>query len=104
MIQLTSEQAIAYGESGEWKNLDDRTLAIFQLQQDCLCIPFDRFHEAVERAAGRPVWTHEFALNRDGLLAEIMGDKPAPTLAEIFGLIPPEKLMVVAVGKEEAAT
>ena len=99
MIQLTSEQAIAYGESREWEKLDDRTLAIFQLQQTCLCIPFGRFHEAVEKAAGRPVWTHEF-VEPKALLAEILDGKPAPTFAEIMSMLPADKTVVVAMPEE----
>lgn len=55
------------------------------------------FHEAVEKALGRPVWTHEFGLNWDGLKKELMGEAPAPTMQEIIDLIPEEKRIIVEV-------
>ncbi|WP_443018188.1 DUF7736 domain-containing protein [Sphingobium sp. TKS] len=43
--------------------------ALFQLGQDCLCMPFTRFMEGVSALLRRPVFTHEFA-NPDVLWAE----------------------------------
>jgi len=94
MIQLNKEQAIAYAESREWEKLDDRTLALFQLDQKLLCVPFDRFHQAVERSCGRPVYSHELGLYRDELFSEILGDRPAPSLDEIMSLLPANKTIV----------
>lgn len=80
--QLTRDEAVALYESGKWKTWPAAELAVFQLQQDRLCVPFDAFHGAVEKLLGRPVYTHEFGLNRAGLLAEAQravgqtGDKP----------------------------
>lgn len=74
MEQLTTEQAIAFHDSGAWQKWDAKTRALFQMEQACLCMPFGEFHKAVEDALGRPVWTHEFGLNRDGLLAELQGN------------------------------
>jgi hypothetical protein len=34
-------------------------------------MPFDVFHEAVEKTIGRPVFTHEFGVNANGIRAEI---------------------------------
>ena len=72
-----------------------KQIARFQLFQKRLCMPFPRFHKAMEEALGRPVWTHEFGLNLQGLQAELLGIKGAPTFEEILGLIPPDKLIVV---------
>jgi hypothetical protein len=94
--QLTKEEAIALHDSGEWKKWSHEQRAVFQMNQECLCMPFGVFHEAVEKALGRPVWTHEFGLNVEGLKAELAGKQDAPTMAEIIGLIPAEKLLVVA--------
>lgn len=60
--QLTREEAIALDDSGWWKDKTAWEIAGFQLNQPRLCMPFDKFHEAVEAALGRPVWTHEFAV------------------------------------------
>ena len=95
--QLTELEAIHIAESGVWKDWTHRQRAEFQLTQNRLMMPFGVFHEAVEKALGRPVWTHEFGLNHEGLLRELLGDAPPPTMAEIIALIPTEKLMIVEV-------
>ena len=58
---MTREQAIAIGESGWWKLYPARDVALAQLRQPFLCMPFGDFHRIVEDAIGGPVWTHEFA-------------------------------------------
>ena len=92
--KITRAYAKALYESGFWESMSDKERAMFQLFEDRLCMPFDVFHAAIEKALGRPVWTHEFALNRAGLQAELLGDAPRPTMDEIVGLIPAEKLIV----------
>jgi len=67
----------------------------FQLFQDKLCIPFDIFHAAIERVLDRPVWTHEFGLNHDGLVAEYLGKTPKPSFEDIMNLIPEEKRVIL---------
>jgi hypothetical protein len=94
MEQLTKEQAIAFAESGDWKDWTAQEIVKFQLFQDKLCMPFDVFHEAVEKVLGRPVWTHEFALV-DHLRDEYLTLRPKPTLEEILSLIPEEKLIIL---------
>ncbi len=74
-VQLTKEQAIEFAENGAWKEMTFRQRAEFQMLQRLLCMPFDIFHGAVEKTLGRPVYTHEFGLNRDGLIAEIFEGK-----------------------------
>jgi len=92
---MTKEQAIQIHDSGVWREWTDRQRAEFQLSEDLLCMPFDVFHESVEKALGRPVWTHEFGLNRDGLISELLGDKPAPTFEQIMEMIPAEKRIIL---------
>lgn len=99
---MTREQAIAFHDSGAWRKLSPATLALFQLTQSKLGVPFGEFHKAVEIALGRPVWTHEFALNREGLLAELQGKAATPSLEEVIGLIPSEKLLVLALPRTRA--
>jgi hypothetical protein len=79
ITQLTQEQAVACAETRQWKSWDAKTRAMFQFNQKYLCMPFDVFHKATEDALGRPVFTHEFGLNPDGLLSELQGIKEAPT-------------------------
>lgn len=91
MKQLTKEEAIAFGESKCYEGWSYRQIAEFQIQQCKLCIPFDVFHEAIEKTLGRPVYTHEFALNIEGLKEEIFGEKEPPTLEDIINMIPNDK-------------
>jgi hypothetical protein len=88
MKQLTTEQAIAFHNSGAWKAMSAKERAVFQMQQDKLCMPFGEFHKAVEETLDRPVWTHEFGLNSDGIRAELEGKAKAPTFAEILAMLP----------------
>lgn len=95
MKQLTKEQAIAFGENQCYEGWSARQIAEFQLEQNRLCIPFDIFHKAITEALGRPVYTHEFALNRDGLKKELNGEKEPATLEEILDLIPKDKRIII---------
>jgi hypothetical protein len=97
MEQLTKEQAIAFYDNRNWEQLTTHERAMFQIEQDLLCIPFDKFHEAVEETLGRPVWTHEFA-NRDRLRAELEGKAKAPSFAQILAMLPPKKTIVIVHG------
>ena len=100
---MTSEQAIALSESGFWEDMTPDEIARFQLHTDMLCMPFGVFHEAVEMALGRPVWTHEFA-SPGRLIAELDGDAPQPSMMEILELIPAEKRIVVMVDEDSSTT
>jgi hypothetical protein len=73
MKQLTKEQAIAFCENKCYEGMTYRQIAEFQIEQDRLCMPFDIFHEAIEKTLGRPVFTHEFAF-ADGLRKELYGE------------------------------
>lgn len=92
---MTKDEAVALMATKFWENMSHEDRAKFQLYEDRLCMPFDVFHEAIEKALGRSVWTHEFALNRDGLKEELLGEAEGPTMADIFNLIPEEKRLVV---------
>ena len=94
---MTEEQAIGFATEELWKPLSYRQRAELQFTEDRLCMPFAVFHEALEKALDRPVWTHELGLNREGIRAELFQGKPPPTLDEIMGLIPPEKRLIVVV-------
>ena len=92
---MTKEQAIALRESKFWEGMTHRQIAELQMCEEWLCMPFSVFHEAVEKALGRPVFTHEFGLNYQGLKDELFNGKAAPSLEEIINLIPEEKRIIV---------
>lgn len=96
-FELPKEKAIELYESEFWKPMSFRERATFQLYCDLLCMPFDVFHEAMEKALGRGVYTHEFGLNRDRLIAELRGEAPAPSLEDIINLIPEDKRVILVV-------
>ena len=93
---MTTEEAITLAESKFWEPLSYYDRAIFQLFENKLCMPFGVFHEAMEKALGRPVYTHEFSSEgNERLKREILGEKSEPTMAEIINLIPPEKRILI---------
>jgi hypothetical protein len=92
--QLTKKQAVAIHDSGLWKNWTDEEIVKLQLYQRLLCIPRTRFHEAIEKVLGRPVWTHEFA-SQENLMAEYEGKRPKPTFEEIVDLLPKDKTIIM---------
>ena len=98
---MTHDEALALFEAGFWREMTLYERAKFQLFEPRLCMPFSVFHEALEHALGRPVWTHELALNFDGIKREFMGDAPRPTFEEIAALIPPEKRLLLYVQGEK---
>lgn len=91
---MTKQDALKLAESRFWESLDHRARAEFQLQEPRLCMPFSVFHEAVEKAIGRPVWSHEF-VDPAHLLGEIRGEEPRRTVQQILDLLPPEKRIVL---------
>ena len=76
---MTKKEAIKLYESEFWKDMSLRDRAVFQMFEDRLCMPFGIFHEVVEKTLGRPVFTHEFGFNRDGIKKELMEEAEAPT-------------------------
>jgi hypothetical protein len=92
---IGKEKAIQLYNSNWWEGLSYREIAEFQLFTTELCCPFDVFHEAVEKSLGRPVFTHEFGLNYQGICKEFLGEKESPTMDEILNLIPQENLIVI---------
>ena len=100
MEQLTHEEAIAIYDSKCWESWDNAKVARLQLFQNYLFLPFGKFHEAVEEILCRPVWTHEFA-NRERLVDEMLGKRPAPTMQEIIDMIPEKKRIIIELPKQE---
>ena len=97
MKQLTEQEAINFANNKLYEKMSEKERAIFQMTQDRLCMPFDVFHEAVEHTLGRPVFTHELALTREGILKELNGESEPPTFQEILDLIPKDKQVIVAI-------
>ena len=98
MKQVTKKEAIAIAESKVWKKWSDDEVVRFQLFQNRLCLPFSRFHEAVEKVLNRPVYTHEFGTEGViGLKKEYLGVKKAPTFEKIIDLIPEEKRLIIKI-------
>ena len=93
---MTTEEAIALYNTGFWEHLTNEEIAKFQLVEDCLCMPFGVFHAAIEKTLGRPIYKHELALNRDGLIKELLEGGPPPTLQGIIEMIPEEKRIIIA--------
>ncbi len=96
--QLSKEQAVAFFDSKAWEQMTDRQIVELQLFTERLCIPFGRFHQAIEAVLGRSVWTHEFVLNLVGIQQEFLGNRKPPTMAEIIELIPEDKRIVIIGG------
>lgn len=89
------EKAIALANSGWWKGRPAREVAKFQLFTQELAMDFGDFQLALDEALGRPVWTHEIALDFDNLCAELLGEKDPPTMQEIIDLVPEEKRILI---------
>lgn len=84
---MTRKQALKLAETKFWETMSDKDIVMFQLFEERLCMPFDRFQEALQAVLNRPVFTHELAF-ADALRKEVLGEKPAPTLEEIMNLLP----------------
>ena len=89
--------AIALFESQWWLSRTTREIAKFQLFTAELCLPFEIFHRALEETLGRPVWIHELGLNLEAVVQEFLDERDAPTLEEIFALLPPSEALGVLV-------
>ena len=92
---MTKEQAITLANSKFWESMSHREIAEFQMTEPKLCMPFEIFHEALEKTIGRPVFTHELALNFGGVLEELFNGKEPPSFEEIINMIPEDKRCIV---------
>ena len=94
---MTLEAALAMEKTHWWETASAREIAMFQMFEGRLVCPFDVFQQAVEDTLKRPVWTHEFGMNVEGLKKELLGTGPAPTFEDIMNLIPTEKRILYCV-------
>jgi len=97
---MTEKQAIALSESGFYKTMTHKQISMFQMFERRLCMPFNVFHEALEKTLGRPVYTHELGFNAEGIKKELLGEKEPPTLEEIINMIPEDKRILVVLTEE----
>ena len=97
-------RAIALAQSDWWLARTARQIAKFQLFTVELCLPFGVFHRAVEETLGRPVLIHEFGLDVDGLIHELIGERDPPTFAEILALLPADTRPVLGILCDPTAT
>jgi len=93
---IGSKAAIAMADAQWWTGKESREIALVGLITAELCLPFTLLHEHVEKALGRPVFTHEFTGDGcDRMIEEIRGERDAPTINEIIALIPEAKRILV---------
>lgn len=90
---ITEEEALAKAKTEWWKRCTPREIALTQLEDNRLCMPFNLFHKAVEDALGRPVYTCEFA-DPDLLLKELHGQVPKATLSDVLSKLPNDKPVI----------
>lgn len=97
---IGKQAAIELAESGWWEGKTSKELVYFQLFTEELSMPFDVFHKAIEEELGRPVFTHEFGENFDGICDEFLGNRAAPSMEDIIDLIPEEKRVIIVFDSE----
>ena len=95
MEQLSKQKAIEFHDSKIWEDWTYEQIAKFQLWQDRPCVPFNVFHEALEKSLVRPVGTHELGSNYEEIKKEFLHGQPAPTMKEIMELIPKDKRILI---------
>jgi hypothetical protein len=78
--QFTKEEAIEFADGEKWKSMTAIDRAIFQLEQDRLCMPFAVFHAAIEESLGEAVTTLGIAYLRDELLNTLKNKKAEQTM------------------------
>lgn len=71
-MEMTEKEALELYDNKFYEKMNYKERALFQLTAERLCMPFDVFHEAVEKTLERPVFTHEFAFSRFRILKEIV--------------------------------
>ena len=87
----------AIGASEWWKRLTPREAVMIQFVSRMM-MPFGEFHRLVEEVLGRPVWTHEFGLGHDQLIAELLGKASPLTPSESIQQLSDTGKPVIVVG------
>lgn len=99
MNELSHEQAVAIFDSRIWEKWTNEEIVKCQLFQEYLCLPFPRFHEAMEAVFDRPIWTHEFA-DQQRLIGEYLGVYSKPTFQDIVAMLPQDKVIILGISPE----
>jgi hypothetical protein len=89
---IGTETAIALYQSGWWRERPAKEVALFQLQTAELSLPFSEFGRVLKEATGRYVTKYELS-QPESLIAEIMGERPAPTHEELAQLLALEQFV-----------
>jgi len=61
---MNAAEAVAKAKTKWWETATDEEIVRFQLYEERLCMPFGRFHEAVEACLDRPVFSHVFGMEK----------------------------------------
>lgn len=88
--QVGQKQAAKMYIGGWWKDKTAKEIVDFQLFVLDLCVPYDKFHTAMEQVLERQIDGEEFGTNYDGLVAEYLNGQPFPTKDQILSMIPME--------------
>lgn len=98
-IDIGKETAIEIAKTEFWKETPIKELVNFQFFNTRLLMPFDFFHEAVERVLGRPVWTHEFASNK--LRDEVEEKIPRQSFEDILNQLQKDKTIIIIAPRQQ---
>ena len=99
---MDKETAIALAKSGWWERKYPEVVALAQLEEPLLCMPWEIFQKTVEDVLKRPVYTHEFA-TPELLIKELRGQRLPPIIEELLEQLPKDKTIIVAISGEEVA-
>ena len=99
---MDKETAIALAKSGWWERKYPEVVALAQLEEPLLCMPWEVFHRTVEDVLKRAVMTHEFA-HPELLIKEIRGQRLQPTIEELLEQLPKDKTIIIAISGGEVA-
>lgn len=89
--QFSKEQAIRIGQSEVWEYWNNKQILRFQLFQEKLAVPGDRFHKAVEMFLRRPILQGELTVLYDTIVGKYLESHTMPLLKELMEMIPVEK-------------
>lgn len=92
MKQFSEEEARAISGSRVWTEWTDVQILQLQLFQNHLCVPFSKYHSALERCLGRPVYTHTIEFNKQKLVKEFLSIANTLPSEELMKLIPKDIL------------
>ena len=91
-ISIGRDNAIALANTNWWKGIGEKDFFKAQLFIAEMCCNFGDFHDAASVALNAPIFTHDF-INLQFLAQLLLGkDYREPTIEEIIGLIPANKI------------